>query len=100
MTDEEESVIQNPSHGPPASQQWWPSPFGGDDQRGMLNPIDERKRREALALVREGRLYDLSHLQIGDRGYNGCTVRELAGVVGVTRLRAETISQIVTRRSD
>ena len=112
---------------------WWPSPFGADDQLGMLNHVDDAKRREALALVREGRLYDLgrvldepvpvfpgryfrqtlvttahhanrrrrrattastgspsrspatkqlgthldalSHLQIGDRGYNGWTRR-------------------------
>jgi kynurenine formamidase len=38
----------------------------------------------------------LSHLQIGDRGYNGWTVSELAGTAGVTRLGAETIPQIVT----
>jgi kynurenine formamidase len=39
----------------------------------------------------------LSHLQIGARGYNGWTVEELAGLVGVKRLGAETIRQIVTR---
>jgi kynurenine formamidase len=39
----------------------------------------------------------LSHLQIGDRGYNGWTVAELAGPAGVNRLGAETIPQIVTR---
>jgi kynurenine formamidase len=39
----------------------------------------------------------LSHLQIGDRGYNGWTVAELAAPGGVTRLGAETIPQIVTR---
>jgi kynurenine formamidase len=39
----------------------------------------------------------LSHLQIGNRGYNGWTVAELAGPAGVTRLGAETIPQIVTR---
>jgi kynurenine formamidase len=138
-----------------AEQRWWPSAFGADDQLGMLNLIDAAKRRAALALVREGRLYDLSrvldetspafsgryfrqtlvttahhanqamplgenrvnwiteivaatmqlgthldalsHLQIGDRGYNGWTVAELAGSDGVKRLGAETIAQIVTR---
>ena len=111
---------------------WWPSPFGADDQLGMLNHIDDAKRAQALRLVRAGRLYDLgrvlderipvfpgryfrqtlvttaitrtaaasatnrvnwiteqiagtqqlgthldalSHLQIGDRGYNGWTRR-------------------------
>jgi kynurenine formamidase len=39
----------------------------------------------------------LSHLQIGERGYNGWTVAELAGPAGVKRLGAETIPQIVTR---
>src|SRR5437868_8990105 len=39
----------------------------------------------------------LSHLQMGDRGYGGYTVRELAGTAGVTRLGAETVPQIVTR---
>jgi kynurenine formamidase len=136
-------------------QRWWPSPFGPDDQLGMLNHVDEAKRLAALGLVREGRLYDLgrvldetcpvfpgryfrqtlvttahhanvampvgenrvnwvteivsgtmqlgthldalSHLQIGDRGYNGWTVDELAGPAGMRRLGAETIPQIVTR---
>jgi kynurenine formamidase len=134
---------------------WWPSPFGEDDQLGMLNHIDDAKRRAAIRLVREGRLYDLSHvldesvpvfpgryfrqtlvttahhantamplgenqvnwvteivsatmqlgthldalshLQIGERGYNGWTVAELAGPAGVKRLGAETIPQLVTR---
>lgn len=136
-------------------ERWWPSPFGADDQLGMLNYIDCAKRRDAMTLVRKGRLYDLSrvlddaspvfpgryfrqtlvttahhenqavpvgenqvnwiteivsatmqigthldalsHLQIGERGYNGWTVSELAGDAGVKRLGAETISQIVTR---
>jgi kynurenine formamidase len=124
------------------------------DEIGMLAHVDEAKRREALALVREGRLYDLgrvldesvpvfpgryfrqtlvttahhgnggglgetrvnwiteqiagtqqlgthldalSHLQIGDRGYNGWSVAELAGTAGVRRLGVETVPQIVTR---
>src|SRR5919202_4582815 len=120
----------------------------------MLNHVNDAKRRAALALVREGRLYDLghvldescpvfpgryfrqtlvttahhaneamplgrnrvnwvteivsgtmqlgthldalSHLQIGERGYNGWTVSELAGPAGMNRLGAETIPQIVT----
>ena len=136
-------------------QRWWPSPFGADDQLGMLNHVDDAKRRQALALVREGRLYDLGHvldeacpvfpgryfrqtlvttahhanvampigenevnwvteivsgtmqlgthldalghLQIGERGYNGWTVSELAGPAGMKRLGAEAIPQIVTR---
>jgi len=133
---------------------WWPSPFGADDERGMLNHVTPAKRLAALASVRQGRLYDLgrtldehvpvfpgrafhqtlvtsahhangggvgdnqvnwitevvsgttqlgthldalSHLQAGNRGYNGWTVDELAAPHGVTRLGAETIPQIVTR---
>src|ERR687887_428355 len=41
---------------------WWPSAFGPDDQIGMLNHIDDAKRAAALALVREGRMYDLAHV--------------------------------------
>jgi kynurenine formamidase len=112
----------------------------------MLVHVDEAKRREALGLVREGRLFDLgrvldenvpafpgrffrqtlvttahhdggnwiteqvvgtqqigthldalSHLQDGDRGYNGWSVAELAGTAGVRRLGIETVPQIVTR---
>jgi kynurenine formamidase len=39
----------------------------------------------------------LGHLQMGDRGYGGFTVAELAGPSGLARLGAETIPQIVTR---
>jgi kynurenine formamidase len=133
---------------------WWPSRFGGDDQVGMLNHIDDAKRRRALATVRRGRLYDLghvldehvpvfpgrafhqtlvttahhanmggvganrvnwitevisgttqlgthldalSHLQIGDRAYNGHRVDDIASPAGVTALGIETVPQIVTR---
>jgi kynurenine formamidase len=39
----------------------------------------------------------LSHLQMGDRGYNGYTVAELADTSGVRHLGIETVPQIVTR---
>jgi kynurenine formamidase len=137
------------------AERWWPSPFGEDDQLGMLNHITAAKRRSALGLVHEGRVYDLgrvldeqspvfpgryfrqtlvttahhaneampvgqnrvnwvteivtgtqqlgthldalSHLQIGDRGYNGWRLADLAGPVGMRRLGVETVPQIVTR---
>jgi kynurenine formamidase len=41
---------------------WWPSPFGADDQFGMLNHVTDAKRLDALASVREGRLYDLGRV--------------------------------------
>jgi len=160
----EQLKSQRRSRSPVAEERWWPSPFGAEDQLGMLNHITDLKRREALALVRQGRLYDLGHvldetvpvfpgryfrqtlvttahhanaadsdrveagttgagdnkvnwvteivsgtmqlgthldalghLQIGDRGYNGWKVAELADNAGLKRLGAETIPQIVTR---
>jgi kynurenine formamidase len=39
----------------------------------------------------------LSHLQMGNRGYGGLSVNELAGVNGVRQLGIETVPQIVTR---
>jgi hypothetical protein len=45
-----------------AEQRWWPSAFGADDQLGMLNHVDDAKRRDAMALVRDGRLYDLGRI--------------------------------------
>ena len=41
---------------------WWPSPYGPDDQIGMLNEITPRKVVEAARLVRQGRVYDLAHI--------------------------------------
>ena len=137
------------------AERWWPSPFGEDDQLGMLNHVTAAKRRSALGLVHEGRVYDLgrvldeqspvfpgryfrqtlvttahhaneampvgqnrvnwvteivtgtqqlgthldalSHLQIGDRGYNGWRLADLAGPAGMRRLGVETVPQIVTR---
>jgi kynurenine formamidase len=133
---------------------WQPSPFGPDDELGMLNHVTPAKRLAALSLVRSGRLYDLgrvldehvpvfpgrafhqtlvttahhanmggvgenrvnwitevisgttqlgthldalSHLQAGDRAYNGRRVEELATPAGVSALGAETVPQIVTR---
>ena len=145
------------THDEPTEQRWWPSAFGAEDQHGMLNLVTDAKRREALALVRTGRMYDLgrvldervpvfpgrhfrqmlvstahhsnareggglgenqvnwvieivsattqlgthldmlNHLQVGDRGYNGWTVAELAEPWGTNRLGAETAPQVVTR---
>jgi kynurenine formamidase len=39
----------------------------------------------------------LSHLQMGNRGYGGLTVSDLAGTNGVRQLGIETVPQIVTR---
>jgi kynurenine formamidase len=45
-----------------ARDTWWPSPFGADDEHGMLNHITDAKRRAALQLVRTGRIYDLGRV--------------------------------------
>jgi kynurenine formamidase len=55
------SATSDAAPGLASGERWWPSPFGAEDQIGMLNHIDEGKRREALALVRRGQLYDLGH---------------------------------------
>src|SRR4051794_11311255 len=41
---------------------WWPSPFGADDEIGMLNHLTDATRLRALSLVRTGRLYDLGRV--------------------------------------
>jgi kynurenine formamidase len=122
---------------------------------GRLALIDDAKRAAALALVRQGRMYDLghvldeqvpvfpgryfkqtlvttahhanpdggigendvnwitelvsatmqlgthldalSHLQMGDHGYGGLTVSQLAGTNGVRHLGVQTVPQIVTQ---
>lgn len=43
----------------PVDQEWWPSRFGPDDQRGAVATIDQAKRVQAAALVREGRTLTL-----------------------------------------
>ena len=44
------------------TQSWWPSPWGAEDELGMLNHITPASRVAALQLVREGRLYDLGRV--------------------------------------
>ena len=133
---------------------WWPSPFGSEDQLGMLNHITDANPRASVAARARGaacttwggcstsarrcsraryfrqtlvttahhsnggglganrvnwiteqiagtqqlgtHLDALCHLQIGDRGYNGWSVAELASAAGVKRLGVETVPQIVT----
>jgi len=67
---------------------------GGGLGEGNVNWITE----QVAATMQLGTHIDaLCHLQVGDRGYNGWSVAELAATAGVTRLGAETIPQIVTR---
>lgn len=41
---------------------WWPSPYGAQDQIGMLNEITPAKTAAAARLVQRGRVYDLAHI--------------------------------------
>lgn len=41
---------------------WWPSPYGPNDQLGMLNEITPAKVAAAARLARQGRVYDLAHI--------------------------------------
>ena len=41
---------------------WWPSPFGDQDEVGMLNHVTDATRAAALRLVRSGRLYDVGRV--------------------------------------
>jgi kynurenine formamidase len=41
---------------------WQPSPYGPDDQIGMLNEITPLKVVQAARLVQHGRVYDLAHI--------------------------------------
>lgn len=43
-------------------EQWWPSPYGADDQAGMLNEITPEKVVAATRLVQRGVRYDLAHV--------------------------------------
>ena len=40
----------------------WPSPFGENDEHGMLNHITDATRAAALRSVREGRVFDLGRV--------------------------------------
>jgi kynurenine formamidase len=42
--------------------QWWPSPYGAEDQLGALNEITPAKIVAATRLVREGRVFDLGRI--------------------------------------
>ncbi len=42
--------------------QWWPSPWGPDDQRGALNRLGPAKVLEALTLVEHGEIYDMTRV--------------------------------------
>lgn len=45
-----------------SQQPWWLSPYGPDDQIGMLNEITPFKVVEAAHLVQHGQVYDLGYV--------------------------------------
>ena len=44
----------------PIDENWWPSEFGADDERGAVNYITEAKVREAVKLVKQGKVASLT----------------------------------------
>jgi len=43
----------------PVDENWWPSEFGAEDQRGAINYITPEKRLEAVQLVKQGKTLTL-----------------------------------------
>lgn len=43
----------------PAGPEWWPSPWGAEDERGAANLITPERVLEAAALIEAGRIYEL-----------------------------------------
>jgi kynurenine formamidase len=46
----------------PLSNQWWPSPWGPQDQKGAHNRITPAKVREAAGLIKTGKVYSLGRV--------------------------------------
>jgi len=43
-------------------EQWWPSRWGAEDQLGAANHLDPAKVMAAVALIREGRVFDMTRV--------------------------------------
>lgn len=46
----------------PLANQWWPSPWGAQDQRGACNRITPQKVLEAARLIKTGKIYPLGRV--------------------------------------
>ena len=46
----------------PIGPEWWPSPYGPEDQRGAINLVTPEKVIEASQLIREGKVYQLGQI--------------------------------------
>lgn len=62
-----------------ASDKWWPSKFGKDDQRGTANLITPEKVKQAASLIKEGKTYSLIHELNKDMPMYGSRVFALRG---------------------
>lgn len=54
------------AEGTPIGEPWWPSRWGADDQAGASNWMTPDKALEAAALIRQGRVFDLSQIYDAD----------------------------------
>jgi kynurenine formamidase len=45
-----------------ATDTWWPSRYGAEDEAGALNEINSDSVRRAARMVRHGHVYDLAHV--------------------------------------
>ncbi len=46
----------------PTGEEWWPSEWGAEDERGAANRITPAKVLEAVSLIEEGRIYELGRV--------------------------------------
>ena len=46
---------------PRTAERWWPSRYGAEDEIGSLNEVTPAATQRGAALVRAGRVFDLSH---------------------------------------
>jgi kynurenine formamidase len=46
----------------PLSNQWWPSPWGAQDQKGAHNRLTPAKVRQAAGLIKTGKVYQLGRV--------------------------------------
>jgi kynurenine formamidase len=94
----------------PMGSEWWPSEWGPDDQRGAANRITPAKVLEAVATIREGRIYELGrvyeqgmplvgnrHLKLTIPGLPTMTPPSESGVVFNDEMFSGEIGQIGTQ---
>ena len=55
----------SPAAIPNSTAGWWPSRYGAEDEAGVLNEITPGKELDAVGLVRQGPVYDLSGRSAG-----------------------------------